>query len=58
MKQLLRNGFVGVGTPAAGITVSLLPQLEQWLRIVSLTTGIAVGVVTFVCLLKRLKNGK
>lgn len=58
MKQLLRDGFLGMGTPAAGITVSLLPQLEQWLRILSLTTGIAVGVVTFVSLVKRLKNIK
>ena len=58
MKAILRDGLLGMGSPAAGITVSLLAQWEQWLRLVSLALGIAVGVATFISLLQRIRNRK
>ena len=57
MKHDLRDGILGMATSAGGITISILPAIEQGLRILSLTVGIAVGVATFISILKRIKKG-
>ncbi|HTI69672.1 MAG TPA: hypothetical protein VMF06_06885 [Candidatus Limnocylindria bacterium] len=57
MKHTLRDGILGMATSAGGITVSMLPAIEQGLRIVSLLVGIAVGVTTLVSLIRRLGKG-
>ncbi len=45
--------FTGLVATATGLTVSLLPEIEAWLRIVSLLIGCAVGLASLYAILKR-----
>ena len=45
--------FTGLLATASGITVSLLPEIEAWLRILSLVIGCAVGVVSFLVIVRK-----
>jgi len=45
--------FTGLVATATGLTVSMLPEIEAWLRIASLLVGIAVGVASLYAILKR-----
>jgi hypothetical protein len=47
------KGALGVGATTGGFYVSILPRIEAWLRIVSLVVGIAVGLVTFVSIVRQ-----
>ena len=52
-----------MATPLLGFAVSKLPEIEQWLRIVSLCTGILVGFVTigiqiYIAFIKKRKADK
>lgn len=49
-------GVMGVVAPASGFTISLLPQIESWLRIVSLLIGCAVGIASLVVILRGKKK--
>lgn len=42
------HGAIGVIGPILGIIASAMPQLEMWLRILSLIVGISVGVLSMV----------
>lgn len=42
----VKHGAAGVGASAAGVGVSFLEQLEQWLQISSLMVGLVVGLIT------------
>ena len=57
-RETLKQGALGIVSTAGGTAVSLLAQIEVWLRIASLIVGIAVGIATFVSILKKLKGGK
>lgn len=56
MKSIL-HFIAGVSFPTFGIVVSL-SALEQWLRILSLVVGIAVGIVSFASLIKHWRDNK
>ena len=56
MKHDLRDGILGSVASAGGITVSMLPAIEAGLRITSLVVGIAVGVATFISIVRRLRK--
>ncbi len=45
--------FTGLVATATGLGVSLLPEIEAWLRIVSLLIGCAVGLASLYAILKR-----
>lgn len=45
--------FTGLLATASGITVSLLPEIEAWLRIASLVIGCAVGVASFIVIVRK-----
>ena len=45
--------FTGLFATASGITLSMLPELEAWLRIASLLIGCAVGLASLYAILKR-----
>jgi hypothetical protein len=45
--------FTGLVATATGLTVSMLPEIEAWLRIASLLIGCAVGVASLYAILKR-----
>ena len=48
----LIRGAVGVSATVGSTIVSMLPQIEAWLRIGSLCVGICVGLLTIRSILK------
>jgi fructose-specific phosphotransferase system IIC component len=52
------KGAVGVSATSGGLYVSLLPKFEAWLRIISLVIGIAVGVATFISIVRSKSKNK
>ena len=48
--------FTGLLATAGGITVSMLPELEAWLRIASLLIGCAVGLASLYAIILRNKK--
>ena len=48
--------FTGLLATAGGITVSMLPELEAWLRIASLLIGCAVGLASLYAILRNKKH--
>lgn len=52
-KETIIPGMLGVLFPAGGITVSILPTVEAWLRVTSLAVGITVGLLSLYKLLKK-----
>lgn len=47
------KGILGTAATTGGIIMSLLPEIEAILRIISLLIGIAVGIVTIRSILRR-----
>ena len=45
--------ITGLLATAMGLTVSLLPEIEAWLRIASLLIGCAVGVASFAVIVRN-----
>jgi len=45
--------LTGLVATASGITVSLLPEIEAWLRVSSLVIGCAVGIASFIVILRK-----
>jgi hypothetical protein len=45
--------FTGLVATATGLTVSMLPEIEAWLRVVSLIIGCAVGLASLYAILRR-----
>lgn len=50
------TGIIGTIAPIIAVVASALPQIEQWLRIVSLIVGITVGLFTLYRLFKNKPN--
>ena len=46
--------IIGTVTPILGVTISLT-DVADWLRIVSLIVGIAVGVISFIHIRQKTK---
>jgi hypothetical protein len=47
------KGIVGTLATTGGIIMSLLPEIEAILRVISLLVGIGVGIVTIRSILRR-----
>lgn len=45
--------FTGLLATTSGLTVSMLPEVEAWLRIASLVIGCAVGIVSFLVIVRK-----
>lgn len=45
--------ITGLLATTSGLTVSMLPEVEAWLRIASLIIGCAVGVASFVVIVRK-----
>ncbi len=45
--------FTGLVATASGITVSMLPEIEAWLRVSSLVIGCAVGIASFIVIVRK-----
>jgi hypothetical protein len=48
--------FTGLLATASGITLSMLPEIEAWLRIASLVIGCAVGLASLYAILRNRKH--
>jgi hypothetical protein len=51
-------GLTGVLATSASVGISLLPEIEAWLRIASLLVGIAVGIGSLIVLAKNWHKNK
>jgi len=52
------NGIIGTATSIGATVVSLLPHIETWMRITSLTLGLIIAVLTLDKILKERKKDK
>jgi hypothetical protein len=50
--------MAGVLATATSVGISLLPEIEAWLRIASLLVGIAVGIGSLIVLAKNWHKNK
>jgi hypothetical protein len=50
--------MAGVLATATSVGISLLPEIEAWLRIASLLVGIAVGIGSLIVLAKNWSKNK
>ena len=53
MLPAILRGSTGIAATFGGTLVSMLPQIEAWLRIGSLLVGIFVGVLTIRSIIKN-----
>lgn len=51
-------GMTGIIATATSVGISLLPEVEAWLRIVSLIVGIIVGIFSLIVLAKNWNKNK
>ena len=49
-------GMAGVLATGTSVGISLLPEVEAWLRIASLIVGICVGIGSLIVLYKNYKK--
>ena len=51
-------GMAGVLATATSVGISLLPEIEAWLRIISLIVGIVVGLGSLVVIVRNWNKSK
>lgn len=51
-------GVAGMLATATSVGISLLPEVEAWLRIISLLVGIAVGIGSLIVIAKNWDKNK
>lgn len=51
-------GITGVFATATSVGISLLPEIETWLRIGSLCIGIVVGIASLAVIIKNWNKSK
>ena len=54
--ELLFKGIIGTASPLLGVVTSFQEQIEWHLRIASLVVGLAVGVLSLISLLRKLRR--
>jgi hypothetical protein len=50
------KAIVGIASPVVGVITSFQEQIEWHLRIASLLVGLAVGVMSLVSMLRKLRR--
>lgn len=50
------KAIVGIASPLVGVITSLQEQIEWTLRVSSLVVGLAVGVMSLVSMVKKLRR--
>jgi hypothetical protein len=50
------KGIVGTASPVLGIITSFQEQIEWHLRIASLLVGLAVGVLSLIAMVRKLRK--
>lgn len=54
--QQATASLTGLLATASGITLSMLPEIEAWLRVASLVIGCAVGLASLYAILRNRKH--
>ena len=54
--DFVMKAFVGIASPMVGVITSYQEQLEWHLRVASLCIGLAVGVMSLVSMVKKLRR--
>lgn len=54
--KTLATGLVGTGTSLGAAIYSMLPHLEAWMRLASVTAGFLVAVLTGIKILRDLRK--
>jgi hypothetical protein len=54
----LNAGITGILATATSVGISLLPEIEAWLRMGSLCIGIAVGIASLAVIIKNWNKPK
>lgn len=53
--EFVFKGIVGTASPVIGVITSFQEQIEWHLRIASLVVGLAVGVLSLVAMIRKLR---
>jgi 4-amino-4-deoxy-L-arabinose transferase-like glycosyltransferase len=54
--DFVMKAFVGIASPMVGVITSYQEQLEWHLRVASLIVGLAVGVMSLVSMVKKMRG--
>lgn len=54
--EFLFRGIVGTVSPVIGVITSFQEQIEWHLRIASLVVGLAVGIMSLVAMIRKLRR--
>ncbi len=54
--EFLFRGIVGTASPVLGVITSFQEQIEWHLRIASLVVGLAVGIMSLVAMIRKLRR--
>lgn len=52
------TGLMGSATSLLAVVVSVLPHIEQWLRITSLAFGTIAAIVSIILMIEKRNNEK
>lgn len=54
--EFVFKGIIGTASPVIGVITSFQEQIEWHLRIASLVVGLAVGVLSLVAVIRKLRR--
>lgn len=54
--EFVFKGIIGTASPVLGVITSFQEQIEWHLRIASLVVGLAVGVMSLVAMVRKLRR--
>lgn len=52
----LSKAIIGIASPVVGVITSLQEQIEWSLRVASLVVGLAVGIMSLVAMVRKLRR--
>ena len=54
--EFVLKGIVGTASPVLGVITSFQEQIEWHLRIASLVVGLAVGILSLIAMIRKLRR--
>ena len=54
--EFVFKGIVGTASPVLGVITSFQEQIEWHLRIASLVVGLAVGVLSLIAMIRKIRR--
>jgi hypothetical protein len=53
---IINKAAVGSTASLGAAAISILPQIEIWLRVLSLAVGLAVGIASLISIIRNMKK--